>query len=65
MMICVDYSCDKCIHKLPNKDGWKCVCEAFPNGIPYKIIFETDVTKLLECNNGIGFEAKKPCDKSV
>lgn len=58
-MICVDYPCDRCIHKRPNIDGWKCVCDAFPNGIPTEIILKSDPRKLPECNNGIKFEENK------
>ena len=58
-MICVDYPCDRCIHKRPKVDGWKAACDAFPDGIPSEIAFHTDVTKLPECNNGIGYEPEK------
>ncbi len=57
-MICVGYPCSKCIHQRENIDGWKCACDAFPKGIPSKFLFDIDVTKLDECNNGIKFEAK-------
>lgn len=57
-MICVDYACDKCIHQRPNIDGWKCACDAFPDGIPSNIILRTDPRDLKECNNGIKFEEK-------
>lgn len=58
-MIGVDYPCDKCKHKLPNIDGWKCVCKAFPNGIPNDLLLTGNVVNLSECNNGIGFEPKE------
>ena len=57
-MISLDYSCDNCIHKRKNIDGWKCACDAFPEGIPNDIILRTDVTKLEECNDGIKFETE-------
>lgn len=57
-MICLDYGCDECIHKRENIDGWKCACDAFPEGIPNDIILKTDVRKLKECNNGIKYEKK-------
>lgn len=56
-MICVDYPCDKCIHQRPNIDGWKCACDAFPEGIPYEVITGRP-DELKECNNGIKFEEK-------
>lgn len=58
-MICVDYPCDKCIHKRPNIDGWKCACDAFPEGIPNEIILKTDPRKMDECNNGLGYSLSK------
>ena len=54
-MICVDYACDSCIHARENIDGWKCACDAFPDGIPARIL-KTDPRKLPACNNGIGYE---------
>ncbi len=56
-MLCIGYACDECKHQLPNKDGWICVCEAFPDRIPNEIIFGKP-KDLPECNNGIGFEPK-------
>lgn len=58
-MICVNYPCDRCIHKRKLIDGWKYACDAFPDGIPSDYIFKFDVTKLPECNNGIGYEPRK------
>lgn len=58
-MICVNYPCMNCIHIRPNIDGWKCACDAFPDGIPDKYLFFEDVTKLSECNNGIGYEPEE------
>lgn len=55
-MICVGYFCDKCIHQRGNIDGWKCACDAFPDGIPEDILFEADISKLKICNNGMGYE---------
>ena len=57
-MICVDYPCDNCIHKRANIDGWKCACDAYPEGIPTEVILYTDVSKTKECNNNIGYESK-------
>ena len=54
-MICL-HPCDECIHiheKLV--DGWKPACDAFPEGIPDSV-YEINVTKLKECNNGIKYE---------
>jgi len=55
-MICIDYPCDRCKYKRPNIDGWKCVCDAFPQGIPKEHIFEKNIVKLKECNNGMGYD---------
>lgn len=49
-------SCGYCKHILPKKDGWIPACEAFPDGIPDKIVFSADVTVFPECNNGMKFE---------
>lgn len=57
-MICVDCACDSCIHQRENIDGWKCACDAFPEGISKKFLFEIDPRKIKECNNGIGYEEK-------
>lgn len=58
-MICVNYPCDRCIHKREKIDGWKCACDAFPGGIPLEYVFDIDVTKLPECNNGIGYKPRE------
>ena len=58
-MICVDCSCDKWVHKRLKIDGWKCACDAFPEGIPTEWILEKDPREYKEYNNGIGYE-KKP-----
>ena len=57
-MICVGWACDSCIHQRENIDGWKCACDAFPEGIPKKILFEVDPRNLSECNNEIGYEER-------
>ena len=57
-MIGVEYSCDNCIHRRKPIDGWKCACDAFPEGIPADIILKSNPSKLKECNNGIGYEIK-------
>lgn len=54
-MICVDYPCDSCIHRRGKVDGWKCACDAFPDGIPVDFMFMLDPSKQKECNNGIGY----------
>lgn len=56
-MICIDYPCDSCIHQRENIDGWKCACDAFPDGTP-DWIYRTNIRNLKECNNGIGYEKK-------
>lgn len=43
---------------MKNVDGWKAVCNAFPDGIPIDLMFKSDPSKLSECNNGIGYEKK-------
>ena len=56
-MICVD-DCGTCIHQRPLKDGWRFVCDAFPEGAPQ----DFDYSKVREngvCNNGIGYEPKE------
>ena len=56
-MICVGYPCDNCIHQREKIDGWKCACDAFPDGTPFEI-YKKNVEELKECNNGIGYVAK-------
>ena len=56
-MICIDCLCDSCIHQRENIDGWKCACDAFPDGTP-DWIYRTNIRNLKECNNGIGYEKK-------
>lgn len=58
-MTIVNHACDRCIHTRPNIDGWKCACDAFPEGIPPKHMLGQDVTKLKECNKGMKFEEAK------
>lgn len=50
--------CYDCIHKLPLIDGWRSCCTAFPNGIPLDFDY-SQVKKIKECNNGIGYEQEK------
>jgi len=57
-MILVNWACDLCKHQRDNIDGWKCACDAFPEGIP-NWIYRTNPQKLDECNNGIKFEEKE------
>ena len=57
-MICIDHPCDSCIHQRENIDGWKCACDAFPDGIPVDYMLKSDPSKQKECNNGIGYEKK-------
>ena len=57
-MIILDYPCDNCKHQRENIDGWKCACDAFPEGIPGRFFRDVDPSKLPECNNGIKFEPK-------
>ncbi len=47
--------CDTCTHQRENIDGWKCACDAFPEGIPANI-FRGNPSKLEQCNNGIGYK---------
>ncbi len=54
--------CEECIHLRKNIDGWRMACDAFPNGFPKGFLKRVDVTKIPECNNGIGFE---PIDKKA
>ena len=58
-MIIIGLACDQCSHRMKNADGWKAVCDAFPDGIPIDLMFKSDPSKLKECNNGIGYEEKK------
>lgn len=59
-MIKVNLACDRCVNKLPNIDGWKCVCKAFPEGTPMDYLIEkVNVRALNECNNGYRFVDKK------
>lgn len=58
MTIAVNTPCDRCIHQRPNIDGWKCCCDAFPDGLPKGFIYKNP-EELKECNNGIKFEPKE------
>lgn len=55
-MVCIT-ECSECKNSMPNIDGWRTCCKAFPNGMPkdfdYRNLKERNV-----CNpeNGIGFE---------
>lgn len=56
-MICVDYQCDRCIHRHEVLvDGWKPGCDAFPEGIPYELALSDDPKKMTDCNNGICYQ---------
>ncbi len=55
-MICID-DCSTCKHKRPLKDGWRFVCDAFPDGAPKGFPFGK-AKEMKECNNGIGYEPK-------
>ena len=56
-MICVEYPCDRCKHQRDNIDGWKCACDAFPDGIPTEF-YKKNISEIKECNDGIKFEPK-------
>ena len=53
---------EECIHLRENIDGCRMACDAFPNGFPRGFPNGVDVTKISECNNGIGCEPK---DKNI
>ena len=54
------WNCDLCKHQRENIDGWRCACDAFPEGIPRELLFTSKKTKdMVDCNNGIGFEIKE------
>lgn len=55
-MICVGYACDTCKHQRENIGGWKCACDAFPDGIPIEHMAFKHRDELAMCNNGIGYE---------
>lgn len=57
-MIIIGLACDECSHRMKNVDGWKAVCNAFPDGIPIDFMFKSDPSKLSECSNGIGYKKK-------
>lgn len=49
--------CTFCKNILPNKDGWRCCCKAFPDGIPHDILFNrVDKLELKECANGYKYD---------
>ena len=52
-MISISY-CNNCKHIRPN-EGFKMVCDAFPDGIPYDFD-DNKVKEIKECNNGIKYE---------
>ena len=56
-MICVT-DCMYCKNELPNIDGWKTCCKAFPSGHPLDFDY-TDLRHRKECGNGVGFEPKE------
>lgn len=43
---------------MDNIDGWKCACDAFPDGIPNGRLFYATVEDSTEFNNGIEYEEK-------
>lgn len=47
--------CKDCKNVLPNIDGWRACCKAFPNGYPKGFDYR-NLKERKECNNGIGFE---------
>ena len=55
----IDIPCGNCKHIRPNKDGWICVCDAFPDSIPDENLLYKNISELKECNNGIGYEPKE------
>lgn len=56
-MICI-IDCRNCKHKRPLKDGWRCCCDAFPDGVPMGFDYGS-VKEKKECNKGIGYEPKE------
>ena len=59
------FKCQRCKHFLtPDKQvhDWK--CEAFPDGIPEMKICYISRDPCVDCNNGIGFEAKETKNES-
>lgn len=58
-MIFIDCNCDICIYKRENIGGWRCACDAFPEGIPKEYLYTSKKPEeMIECNNGIGFKRK-------
>jgi hypothetical protein len=56
-MIFIGCNCEHCKNEFEElHNGWAIACKAFPEGIPNKIFFDTDVTKLAECANGYKYE---------
>ena len=51
--------CGECKHLRSNRDGWIMNCDAFPDEIPDKYVFELNPKEIEECNNGIKFEPKE------
>ena len=59
MSIKLNHPCTRCknsIKRDPSIPYGKHKCNAFPDGIPYKYLWEKNVTELEECNNGYKFE---------
>lgn len=56
-MICIN-DCSNCKHERPLKNGWRFVCDAFPEGVPTDFDY-SKVKEIKECNNGIGYEPKE------
>jgi hypothetical protein len=51
------YDCDYCKHAKEIEKG-HIVCDAFPNGVPHGFP-DKDLKNAKECNNGVGYEARK------
>lgn len=60
--ICIDFCNSFCKHHHSElKDGWRCTCDAYPNGLPFSAdtyLFEFR----RECANGVGFEPNERAD---
>lgn len=51
-------NCMECGHFPKVDENGKCICDAFPNGIPLNYMFRKEQNKKDECNNGIKFKAE-------
>lgn len=53
----VGFSCANCKYLREKlKNGWKVCCDAYPDGIPSKVLLHTEREDLKDCGNGFRYD---------